>query len=151
MPGGVHVAWRWRLRVTFGSVRIVTRDAILDVEAMMMSTAIVDRGRGPEIAGTRITVYDIMDYLQAGWHHTHIAVTLRLSSDEVLTAMRYIEQHTDAVMAGYQRILDRDAAGNPPELRAKLEATHARVQEMLGQRQQAMAKERTRVGTSGRR
>ena len=102
----------------------------------MMSTAIVDRGRGPEIAGTRITVYDILDYLQAGWHHTRIAATLRLSSDEVLTAMRYIERHTDAVMARYRRILDRDAAGNPPERWAKLEATHARVHEMINQRRE---------------
>ena len=29
---------------------------------------IIDRGRGPEIAGTRITVYDVMDYLKHGWH-----------------------------------------------------------------------------------
>ena len=32
---------------------------------------IIDRGRGPEIAGTRITVFDVMDYLENGWHRTH--------------------------------------------------------------------------------
>src|SRR5262249_35113813 len=32
-----------------------------------MPPEIINRGRGPEIAGTRITVYDIMDYYQLGW------------------------------------------------------------------------------------
>ena len=32
-----------------------------------MSAQIIDRGRGPEIAGTRITVYDVLDYFQEGW------------------------------------------------------------------------------------
>ena len=45
-----------------------------------MSTLIVNRGRGPEIAGTRITVYDILDYTRVGHHHTYIAAILGLSS-----------------------------------------------------------------------
>jgi uncharacterized protein (DUF433 family) len=28
----------------------------------MLEAKIINRGRGPEIAGTRITVYDILDY-----------------------------------------------------------------------------------------
>jgi uncharacterized protein (DUF433 family) len=39
---------------------------------------IINRGRGPEIAGTRITVYDILDYTTMGWHHTAIAGWLRI-------------------------------------------------------------------------
>jgi uncharacterized protein (DUF433 family) len=35
-----------------------------------MNATIIDRGRGPEIAGTRITVYDIWDYAKVGHHHT---------------------------------------------------------------------------------
>jgi uncharacterized protein (DUF433 family) len=35
-------------------------------------SVIIDRGRGPEIAGTRITVYDIVDYLEEGWHPTSV-------------------------------------------------------------------------------
>ena len=31
-----------------------------------MSARIIDRGRGPEIEGTRITVYRIMDYVRDG-------------------------------------------------------------------------------------
>jgi len=31
-----------------------------------MHAAIIDRGRGPEIAGTPITVYDVWDYRKEG-------------------------------------------------------------------------------------
>jgi uncharacterized protein (DUF433 family) len=118
---------------------------------MLMTPSIFDRGRGPEIAGTRITVYDILDYLQDGCHHTFIAATLRLSTDEVLAAVRYIEDHKEEVMRDYQRILDRDAAGNPPEIEAMLEASHAKLQEMLRSRQQQRAKEGSGAGASGGR
>jgi uncharacterized protein (DUF433 family) len=33
-----------------------------------MGAKIIDRGRGPEIEGTRITVYDVMDYLTETVH-----------------------------------------------------------------------------------
>ena len=48
-----------------------------------MGAKIIDRGRGPEIAGTRITVYDVLDYLQAGWRCEHIAGLFRLPPDEI--------------------------------------------------------------------
>jgi len=91
-----------------------------------MQIGIHNRGRGPEIIGTRITVYDIMDYLEMGWHHTHIAVQLRVSSDQVLAAIEYIKGHEAEVRAEYQKMLERDARGNPPELQAKIDALHAK-------------------------
>jgi len=33
-----------------------------------MGAKIINRGRGPEIEGTRITVYDVLDYTKHGWH-----------------------------------------------------------------------------------
>jgi len=36
---------------------------VLSLGEHTMSAKIIDRGRGPEIEGTRITVYDVMDYL----------------------------------------------------------------------------------------
>jgi uncharacterized protein (DUF433 family) len=53
-----------------------------------MSPQIIDRGRGPEIPGTRLTVYDILDYVRMGWGHARIALWFRISSDEVLAAGR---------------------------------------------------------------
>ena len=32
----------------------------------MLEAKIIDRGRGPELAGTRITVYDVLDYHKEG-------------------------------------------------------------------------------------
>ncbi len=40
--------------------------------------AIIERGRGPEIAGTRITVFDVMDYLKDGWYRESIACALSI-------------------------------------------------------------------------
>jgi uncharacterized protein (DUF433 family) len=100
----------------------------------MLEAKIIDRGRGPEVAGTRITVYDVLDYHKSGWHRDMIADTLELSSQQVEVAIRYIEQHRDEVMEVYNRILARDARGNPPELQAKLDAVRgtarARLEEL---------------------
>ncbi len=100
-----------------------------------MAAMIVNQDRCPRIAGTRISVYDVMDYLRAGWSEQSIAFTLRLSPDQVAAAHQYIDEHEHEVTAAYQRILDREAAGNPPELQSRLEATHQRVQELIRRRQ----------------
>jgi uncharacterized protein (DUF433 family) len=85
-----------------------------------MVAQIIDRGRGPEIAGTRITVYDVMDYRKHGWHRDRIAAQFRLSSDQIQAALDYIDAHEQEVAEAYQRILDRQK--NPPEIQAKLDA-----------------------------
>ena len=94
----------------------------------MLEAKIIDRGRGPEVAGTRITVYDVLDYHKLGWHRDLIADTLELGSQQVEVAIRYIEEHRDEVMADYAEMLERDAQGNPPELQAKLDAARERLQ-----------------------
>jgi uncharacterized protein (DUF433 family) len=115
-----------------------------------MDARIIDRGRGPEISGTRITVYDIMDYYTKGWHHATIAATLGLSSAQVLAAIDYIEAHKAKVTTEYQVMLDRDAKGNPPELQAKLDAIHAKYQPLWEQlRREAAAGEKNGEGPSG--
>ncbi len=102
-----------------------------------MVAQIIDRGRGPEIAGTRITVFDVLDYRKHGWHRDRIAALFRLSSDQVQTAFDYIDAHHEAVMADYQRILDRQH--NPPEVQALLEqcrgAAKRRLAELKAQSQ----------------
>ena len=85
-------------------------DVTTALEDLLVDT-IIDRGRGPEIAGTRITVYDILDYTTMNWHHTAIAAMFRISSRQVLAAVQYIEDHKDEVMAEYQK-----QTGNAPEL-----------------------------------
>ncbi len=100
----------------------------------MTESVIIDRGRGPEIAGTRITVYDVVDYLKEGWHPIAIAAFFRVSSREVEAAIRYIEEHAEEVYAEYQRILSRAAQGNPPDLQSQLDAGHAMFLEQVRER-----------------
>jgi uncharacterized protein (DUF433 family) len=115
----------------------------------VIEAKIIDRGRGPEIAGTRITVYDILDYHKEGWHRDVIASTLRLNSRQVEAAIRYIEEHRDEVMPEYEEMLARDARGNPPELQAKLDAGHERFLAMVRERREAKNREGRDAGSSG--
>ena len=114
----------------------------------MLEAKIIDRGRGPEVAGTRITVYDVLDYHKHGWHRDMIADTLELSSQQVEAAIRYIEEHRDEVMAEYAEMLARDARGNPPELQAKLDAAHERFLAMVREIREAKNREAQDAGDS---
>lgn len=92
---------------------------------------IIDRGRGPEIAGTRITVYDVLDYRKHGWHRDRIAVFFRLSSADIQAAFDYIDSHRQEVMAAYGKMLERSR--NPvysEEVRRKLEACRGSAEAM---------------------
>jgi uncharacterized protein (DUF433 family) len=116
-----------------------------------MDNGIVYQGGGPHIAGTRITVYDIVHYLEAGRQPQEIATILGLTPEQVATAIQYIEEHKAEVMAVHQRIEERIARGNPPEVEAKLKATRAKMQAWLKERQQAKSKEAHGGGNSGGR
>ena len=97
-----------------------------------MSVELIDRGRGPEIKGTRITVYTIWDYAKTGDHHSYIAVMLGISSAQVLAAIEYIENHKEEVLAEYQRIEERAAQPYTPEVQAKVDAIKAKYDGSLG-------------------
>jgi uncharacterized protein (DUF433 family) len=94
---------------------------------------IIDRGRGPELANIRITVYDIIPYLEAGDSSDYIALVLGISIAEVEALARYIEEHKDEVMAVHRQIEERIAKGNPPEIAARMadSPTHALIQARL--------------------
>lgn len=79
-----------------------------------------DRGRGPEIKGTRITVYDILDYKDKH-DPQYIADLFRLTVEQVLVAIRYIGEHEQEIMPAYQEGLEAAARGNPPHIRAWLD------------------------------
>jgi uncharacterized protein (DUF433 family) len=99
---------------------------------IVMKAEIIQCGRGPTIAGTRISVYTILQY--ADWHHTALAALLNLSSDQVNVARKYIEQHREEVMAENEKILARVRRGNPPEIRAKLIISRAKLRAELERR-----------------
>lgn len=99
-----------------------------------MDTPIINRGRGPEIAGTRITVYDVLDYLQAGWRYDQIAGLFRRPPNDIEAAIQYIEDHKEEVMTTYQQILARHRhVQYSPEVEAKLARNRQKVQAKLAE------------------
>jgi uncharacterized protein (DUF433 family) len=113
----------------------------------MQQFAIIDRGRGPELAGTRLTVYDIIPFLEAGRSPTYIAACFGQSTFAVQFMIEYIERHRDEVMAVHRQIEERIARGNPPEIleRLRRSPTHAIIEARLAE----IRKKRAREGDNG--
>ncbi len=97
-----------------------------------MMTRIINRGRGPEIEGTRITVYRIMDFVRDDCSVTTIAEELELSEAQVHAALDYIVDNRSAVESEYDHLLLRLQQTNPPHIQAgraqSLEELKRRVQ-----------------------
>ncbi|MBX9788041.1 MAG: hypothetical protein K2Y37_03935 [Pirellulales bacterium] len=96
-----------------------------------MSAEIVhDRGRGPEIVGTRVTVYNLLPYfLDATASEAFIARVHGLSNEQVAAARAYVLNHADEVLAEHLRIEARIAIGNPPEVIEAAKRTRARFEQ----------------------
>ena len=116
----------------------------------MRVARIINRGRGPEIEGTRITVYNIWDYAKENWHRDRIAVWLRISSMQVAAALEYIEQHKEEVLAEYEKIVERERRGNPPEVQAKLDAIRRECEAFRAERKAKLNANRANDQASAR-
>src|SRR5712691_4755739 len=68
---------------------------------LAMAARIIDRGRGPEVAGRRVTVYRIMDFVREGSSAADIAAELHLTEEQVRVALDYIAVHRRIVEAEY--------------------------------------------------
>lgn len=110
---------------------------------------VVRTDRGLSIAGTRITLYSIMDYIKADWPPHLIRDWLDLTDEQIEDVMNYIDTHREEVEAEYQLVLQQaeenerywrernrelfaKIAAMPPkpgqeEIRAKLQAAKARL------------------------
>jgi uncharacterized protein (DUF433 family) len=73
-------------------------------------TTIVLTDRGLTIAGTRITLYDVMDHLAAGWTPKLIANWLPLTEAQLNVALAYIAAHRSEVEADYRTVLQETQA-----------------------------------------
>lgn len=98
----------------------------------MFPIEIHDRGRGPELKGARITVYDIIPYRLNGRDAERIAEILRpgypaITAAHIEALFRYMDEHHDEVMAVHWKIEERHARGNPPEIEAKLKQSRAKL------------------------
>ncbi|NMG08760.1 DUF433 domain-containing protein [Brasilonema sp. UFV-L1] len=67
--------------------------------------AITRTERGLTIAGTRITIYDVMDHLKAGWTPKLIRHWLPLTEEQLNAALSFIDVNRTEVEAEYQTVL----------------------------------------------
>jgi hypothetical protein len=98
----------------------------------MFPVEIHDRGRGPELKGTRLTVYDIIPYRLDGYTPEQLVGIFTgyrglLGPAHFEALYRYMDEHHDEVMAVHQKIEARNARGNPPEIEAKLAQSRAKL------------------------
>src|SRR5919108_6677053 len=88
----------------------------------MTPDVIQDRGRGPEIAGTRITVYNLLQsFLDPTVTEAEICRVYELTPEQVAAARAYVLSNPDTVLAEHLRIEEKMAAGNSPEVRQQAE------------------------------
>jgi len=119
-------------------------------ETKTPQNTVVRTSRGLSIAGTRITLYDVMDYLTADWPPKLIQHWLNLTDQQIADVMEYIETNRAEVEAEYQLVLQQaeeirqywearnrdrlaEIAALPPkpgqeEIRAKLQAWRAKLE-----------------------
>ena len=111
----------------------------------MATDLIHDRGRGPELVGTRITVYNLLpDFLDPTMTESAICRLYQLTPEQVAAARAYVLNNPDTVLTQHLKIEARMAAGNPPEVieQAKqIHATFLRFKEWVTEREKAEAKD----------
>jgi uncharacterized protein (DUF433 family) len=78
-------------------------------DAMKKETiGIVDRGRGPQLSGSRITVQDLVPYIQQNYTHEQIQEIMPVLTDEEIRAIeQYVRENFEAVMEQDRRIRER--------------------------------------------
>lgn len=76
-------------------------------EALPPHPTVIRTSRGLSIAGTRITLYSLLDYLHAGWPPHLIRDEFSLTDHQMAEVMKYIEIHHSEVEAEYQAVLQQ--------------------------------------------
>jgi uncharacterized protein (DUF433 family) len=102
-----------------------------------------DRGRGPELIGTRITVYNLMPYfLDPACTEDAIARLYKLTAEQVAAVRAYALNNAERVMSRHREIEARNAAGNPPEVVEQMKKAHSRLMEF----KEWLARRQTTIG-----
>ena len=66
---------------------------------------IIRTERGLTISGTRLTLYDVMDFLKAEYSPKLIRNRFNLTEDQINAAMSYIEANRAKTETEYQQVL----------------------------------------------
>lgn len=77
------------------------------VETLVAPGVVRRTDRGLCVAGTRISLYLLMDYLKAGWPPHLIRHELRLSEVEINQAINYIETQRSEFQAEYDQVVKK--------------------------------------------
>jgi len=117
----------------------------------MPADLIHDRGRGPEIVGTRITVYNLLPYfLDPTATEAHICRMCALRPEQVAAARAYVLNNPDTVLAKHLELEARMNAGNQPDVIEQAKRTHAaflRFKDSLAKQQAETPQEISNLAT----
>jgi uncharacterized protein (DUF433 family) len=93
---------------------------------MKAEITIIDKGRGPQLSTSRITVQDIFPYFQLNYSHDEIRQIMpSLSVAEIRAVERYVDEHREEVREEDRRIRERNATRrNPPRVEELLRKSH---------------------------
>jgi uncharacterized protein (DUF433 family) len=86
-------------------MKVASDKEFSSMAASNQESAITRTERGLMIAGTRITLYDVMDYLAAEYPAKLIREKLCLTDKQIDAALAYIKAHQAEVEAEYQEVL----------------------------------------------
>ncbi len=73
--------------------------------AFNQQSEIIRTERGLTISGTRITLYDVMDYWKHGYPPKFIRGLFDLTEEQINIAITYIQANSEQVEAEYQLVL----------------------------------------------
>ncbi len=121
------------------------------VDTLNHPSTIIRTERGLSIAGTRVTLYAVLDYLHADWPPALVQSWLNLSDTQMADTLDYIEKHRAEVEQEYQQVIrqaseirdywefqNRDRLARPrstpsvptqTSLKAKLQAWKAKIKQ----------------------
>lgn len=96
--------------------------------------SIIDRGRGPQLSTSRITIQDLFPYFELGYTPEQIIreAMPSLSVAEIDAARRYVEEHQEEVAEQDRQIRERnEKRKNSPEIEAILRRNREKLAERL--------------------
>jgi uncharacterized protein (DUF433 family) len=112
---------------------------------------IIDRGRGPQLSTSRITVQDVVPMLKRNCPPEEIMELIPvLTREELRVIQDYVRDHYDDVMEQDRRIAEREANRvTPPEILEILERGRAKRLALMEQFAKAKSQEKNGANSPG--
>jgi uncharacterized protein (DUF433 family) len=75
------------------------------IQSTIENPTVVRTSRGLSVAGTRITLYALLDYFRAGWSPRTVQQWFGLTEAQMDDVVRYMEAHREQVDQEYEEVL----------------------------------------------